>query len=328
VARPTLALAALTLLLSGCAQTGLDVAPDASIHTTLGPDPDVLPVPEDVPRPWHVGDWWTYHYTSHLDGVPDTDMTLVVAEDQGSTWTLTTTAPANATFFTHVPSLGPIRKADLAVTRHGHPVPFLQFPLTEGATWPVEVRGPWAATAHRANLTIGSLRVPGWRIEYRAGETLQHVIEWSAHVGWMATELAYQGEDTPRHELRLTAWGSNHTGPLKVYEASDVLVQGHFYDASQPQANEGSEQFSVGSDGQGLLLGVFMGGGSGTCFHAFTSPAGTNENRGGGGPCGDAELVWVERPLSSGTWTSNWVVNGEGAYVFVEVQLLHIRDAR
>jgi hypothetical protein len=327
---PWVALVA-ALLASGCLDPEVENDVDAASEATDGlPSPTSTTdpaLPDASPAAWNVGDWWSYRYTSRLEGVPDTHLTLVVADDLGSAWSLTSLEPANFTFFTHVPSLGPVRKSDLAVTRHGHFVPFLQFPLAEGATWQVEVRGLWTAVAHRAELDAGGQRVTGWRIEYREGDVLQHVIEWSPEVGWLVSELSYQGQKEPRHELRLASWGAGHAGPVRVYEADDVYVKGHFYDASQPQGSSGSEGFMVPSVGQSLLLGVFSGGTSGVCGHVFTAPAGSMESRGGAKACGSSSLEWAARPLVPGSWTSDWTVTGDASYVFVEVLLLRARDA-
>jgi hypothetical protein len=313
-----------TLLVAGCLQS----QPASSPAVLPSDDPDAAPdaaILPNEPRPWRVGDWWKYATSSVVQKEPSLDLTLVVAEETPTTWTLAgaETARVNFTFFTHVPALGPVRKSDFAVTRHDQFVPYLRFPLEDGATWPVESRGSWQAFATRANLTVAGATLDGWRIEYRDGTgNLQHVIEWASEPNWLVREAAHFGQPQPSHEMVLQAWGHNHTGTLRVHEAHDVHVRGHGYGPTSPS---GSETFEVPTQGDGLLLGVFLGGTDGHCMHYFVGPPGSGEIRGGGGACGPIQLEWVERPLVPGTWRSVWLASAPGSFVFVEALRIDMR---
>lgn len=281
---------------------------------------------------WSVGDWWRYQFRSTVTGIPEFQITLVVAGDDGSAYDLTAVEPdhVEATFFTHMPSLGPVRKDDLAVTRHGHYVPFLQFPLHAGATWQVDVRGTWTAEVTRAEIPFGGERLPGWRIDYWDNESLQHVVEWSPAVNGTVREMAMFGDDRPHHSLELVAWGHNWTGTVSTYRATDLYRKGHDVEgpATYPDAF-GVDTFTVPAGGDRLLVGAFTGGAKGTCAVGWARPLAhvppelpTYHVR----DCLATALDWSSFDPEPGEWHFGWALAADPSFVFGEAFRIDAED--
>ncbi len=319
------ALAAVAFSFSGCVgdsgpETG-DIAPTADPTDDI--NPGLQEILLDRQRPSQVGDWWDYRFETEDPALEGFDLRVVMAGRTGGLYDLTAVeaGAVNLTFFTHIPALGPVQERDLAVTRHGHFVPFFQFPLRDGATWEVQVRGPWTATAHLANLTVGGLAIPGWRVEYTANGALQHVLEWSAATGWITLEETYFGQATPRHRLSLQDWGSDWKGTIQTYTVTDVYNKRHGFNQSAGEMEAaGQESFTVPDGGDWLLLGAFVGGQEGTCAYDYAPP-----NTPGGLAvlgCGETTLAWETAPAQAGEWTFRWALGTEAGFCLGEAFLV------
>lgn len=330
--RPTLPIA-LLLLASGCIsddptphdEAGTENASDSTTNSDAPPAPSEL----DGPPTLSVGDWWKYKLSTQLRQAEPYEYTLVIAGETPEAFLLGTPTDVglNQSFFTHLPALGPVRKADLAPTRHGHPVPWVEWPLSEDKTWTVEVRGVWEAHPQRIQAKVAGQEFPAWRIDYVMEGRLQHRIEWAAATGWWIREEAYFGLDAPVHRLELSEWGHNRTGTALYAVATDVFVHAQDHNASAARANPtGTTQFTTrAADADWLLVGFFQwgatatsGGAHGVCGIDLAVPD--------GGPflwfnfCHQATtLEWFALPIRDGTWTLEWHLLTDNQMLILEV---------
>lgn len=320
----------LAFALSGCVG-GSDV-PEAKVSLPLEPKAPAVPTglssnasqmvaPEGGPPAWRVGDWWKYNLNAKMTGVEEWQNTLVVAGESPEAFLLgaDTDKGVNQSFLIHVPELGPVRKSDYAVSRHGQPVAFVQWPLAEDKKWSTEIpgRGTWDATVKRVSTMVAQRNLMAWQIDYTQDGRLQHRIQWSPFTGWWVLEEVWNGDVAFRQRLTLADWGHNRTGVASYFLASDLYIGRHAHNLTGAQADPvGAAEFRVEKNAaHWLVLGAFHGYGRlvpfvgyGECSVTFSDPTGNPANIiSFTGPCsGDLELGWTTRAMVEGTWRTTW----------------------
>lgn len=172
----------------------------------------------DAAPQWRLGEWWTYHMQDRLSG-KSLDFTRVVAGEDKQAGTYLVGFPidefSNDVMLFHIPGYGDISQRDLSYETHDKVFQPLQFPLAEGATWPMEFEGA----------------AKGQAVAARPGDgTAQVTMEVSNYGFINATYDPTIGEikvmdikGYARYEV--TGHGYNWKGVVRVPHAHDLIFQ-------------------------------------------------------------------------------------------------------
>ncbi|HLF16378.1 MAG TPA: hypothetical protein VI796_02970 [Candidatus Thermoplasmatota archaeon] len=197
------ALSILVLLLSGCSGGGGDGAGDDEV-AAMGLEPPV----------WEVGDWW--NYTSDQIGL----FTVVVTGETATDWFLDTDnqglAFSNALY--DLSLLGEIRKSDFAGSQGSDRPEYFQWPLVDGATWPLEL------DSQQLTVTATDEGEGLFLLEARNETGLYMSYTYDGNVGWLRDLVFYNLDGSESFAVHPADAGHGYVGSYDRWTLEEVVA--------------------------------------------------------------------------------------------------------
>lgn len=334
------ALAALTVVLAGCAEEGA--------KPTDGTDPavdDAAPQGPltSIPAPsWEPGQWWEWETTFSDGSKGEPFRSIVFPFSDAGTYTLVTESDAvakQAATYGHL-LLSPVRAGDLAMSDWSDsPWSLLSFPLTDGKTWTATIPNvAWdiflPATTVEATLTATFIEADGSQVLVGlAGDVGEHRVldaVYDPASGWFRS-LTFHDVDPGDMPLEIS-WtaksaGLNYTGPYFDHEAKLLLAFGD-YVGFDNLPTEGGQPYTAAPQpyhtftmGEGTTLYGYVGAFSvvGARAVVLTDPANQQRNLATpGAPEGEGFLA-LDEPGQAGQWTLATAGAGGLSAAFAEI---------
>ena len=168
----------------------------------------------DAPPEWVLGEWWTIHAVSALDGTTY-DITRVVAGKEGPDYLVGMPIDAfdDEIMVLHHPGMGLVQKASLGYETHDFLFAPLQFPLQEGDSWD----SLWQSATGVVTHTVEAVDPIGGTAEIVMTGQQPARYTYDANLG------AIRSFDAPGYmSWEVTGHGFDHEGTVRVPHSHDM----------------------------------------------------------------------------------------------------------